>query len=257
MADNVENVSGIGAMGARATRAMNGNGQPRMTGFKTMAKNGASVPMMTDPNNAHASNVKEKRALAVEAAKNMNNASINIAYDLKEDIDAIEEERRYRAAVTFLQWIIMTYNGDAFSTHVMFEKHPILKEMLTKSIDYWIGLVRKFAIAKILPRTMWDADVEDALFSVFSMDDDQRQKFMTFISTNPFYTQSYANEDPVKRGPFSIRKILSGVPDAIKGISNPYDRAIAEGTDSRISINKVFGMLNLTDNDKANSGLFL
>lgn len=251
MADNVENVNGIGAMGARATRAMNGNGQPVMTGLSLPGANKTRLPMLVDPTNKHASSVKEKRALALEASTNMNNANINIAYDLKEDMDAIEEERRYRAAVTFLQWIIATYDGDAFSTHVMFEKHPILKEMLTKSIDYWIGLVRKFAIAKILPRTMWDADVEDALFSVYAMGPNERVKFMSFISTNPFYNQVYPLDTPINRGPFSIRKILNGVPDEVKGLGVPFDRAVGGLANTRTPINGIFSLLNLNAADNA------
>jgi hypothetical protein len=252
MADNVENVSGIGAMGARATRAMNGNGQPVMTGLRLPGKTNTKIPMLIDPTNKHASNVKEKRALANSAKGNMPGSTINIAYDLKEDMDAIEEERRYRAAVTFLEWIIATYDGDSFSTHVMFEKHPILKEMLTKSIDHWIGLVRKFAIAKILPRTMWDADVEDALFSVYSMSLDERVKFIEFISSNPFFTQNYQRKDPLVRGPFSIRKILNGVPDAVRAYPDAQDRATGGSVDgTRVPLNSLFGLLNLGAGDDA------
>lgn len=221
MAEKAENVSGISAMGARATRVMNDNNLPMVTGLQTRGQ--AKVPLLVDQTNAAASRAKEKKLLATNVADNIG-GNINIAYDLRDDMNAIEEERRYRAAVTFMEWIVQTYEKDAFSTHVMFEKHPFLKEMLTKTIDYWTGLVRKCAIAKILPRTMWDEEVENLLFKMYTMTAGERERFLYFINSNPFFTGNYPQPVPINRGPYSIRRVLDGFRGTT--IDDPFERAV-------------------------------
>jgi hypothetical protein len=71
---------------------------------------------------------------------------------------------------------------------------------------------------------MWDEEVENLLFRIYTMSPDQKKKFMQFINSNPFFTQDYPMQNPIKRGPFSMRSFLYGViPDSN---NDPFERSI-------------------------------
>lgn len=242
MANNVQNVSGITAMGNRATQILNSNAFPMVSSLDT--RGGDNLPLLIDQGNAAASRAIERKGIASAVQRSMPGANINIAYDLKEDLAAMDEERKYRAAITFMQWIIQTYDNDAFSMHVMFEKHPFLKQMVEDTITYWCGLVRSTAIAKLMPRTHWDESTENLLFRMYTMEPSTRESFIRFVQSNPFLSQSYPQEDPIKRGPFNMRQILSGVSEDTKALAKPFNRAIGGygpyANQTTLSIEKLF-----------------
>jgi hypothetical protein len=227
MASHIENVSGIRMLGDRATRAMNSSGMADLRAIKPNGSN-ADVPVMIDNTNLSASKARERKALVNAVQSRMPKSQINLNYDITDDIDALDEERRYRAAATFLEWLVNSYDGDAFSLHVMFEKHPIFLEMLQKSIRYWADAVTKFNTAKLLPRTMWDQDIEDTVFMIYTMSPTEKDKYFHFISSNPFINDGYDKKPLVQRGPFSPRKVLNGYDrnDAASKNGNSFIRAM-------------------------------
>lgn len=249
MAQNVENISPIAKMGARANNILKTNGEPQVTGLT--ARNGSAIPLMVNQTNAAATRAMEKKLLANAVAGGMDKATVNVNYNIEDDVKAVDEERRYRAAVTFMEWIVQTYDNDPFSMHVMYDKHPWLKDSVNQTITYWCDLVRKTAIAKLMPRTMWDEGVEDLMFRMFSMDPIQKESFLKFINSNPFFTQNYPQKDPIERGPFSPRKILNGVSDATRNanVSN-FNRAagitqFAPGADNNQYVNNTTSIADL------------
>ena len=240
MADNMENVSGITALGQRATRAMKGNMGADLRGLRT--RDDRVFPVMIDNTNVAASKAKEKKELVKDIAKDIKKSRVNINYDITDDIDAIEEERRYRAAATFLEWLVNTYDGDAFSIHMLFEKHPIFLEMLQKSMRYWAESALKYNTAKLLPRTMWDSEIEDMMFMIYTMDDTEKQKYLQFVSGNPFALNQYGN-DLVKRGPFNPRKVLEGY-------------KVTKGTDESTAFIRAMGGNSLYSGVPTAAGIF-
>lgn len=248
MASKLENVSGIKELGARASNAMKMQGAADLRPL--IMTNERTVPVMIDNTNPAASRAKEKKFLVNEVHKKIPGSTVNLNYDITDDIDAIEEERRYRAAATFLEWLVNTYDGDAFSIHMMFDRHPIFLEMLQKSIRYWAESVIKFNTAKLLPRTMWDKDTEDMMFMLYTMEDDQKTDYLKFVSSNPFFKDDYGDKELVKRGPFNPRKVLTGYRRNSNLATSDYFTRAMGGPDPK------FGAINYRTTNSMPKGVY-